>query len=64
MRDPMGISGLIPSCKTEAQKSTALSKLGTALSRTEKAVEARLKGDLDNAFYYWNLFFNDDFPRR
>ncbi len=64
MRDPMGISGLIPSCKTMAQKTTALSKLSTALSRAEKAYDARTKGNLDNAFYYWNLFFNGQFPRQ
>jgi len=62
MRDPMGISGLIPSCKTAAQKSEALSKLSTALTRAEKAYSARVRGNLNDAFYYWNLFFNDEFP--
>jgi hypothetical protein len=64
MRDPMGISGLIPSSNTSCQKNTALSKLSTALSRAEKAYAARLKGDHATAFYYWNLLFGNEFPTR
>jgi hypothetical protein len=64
MRDPMGISGLIPACKTDTMKEEALSKLKTAVTRAEKAVEAKDKGDIDNAFHYWNLLFNDHFPAR
>lgn len=36
IRDPMGISGSVPACKTDAQKIYALSKLSTGLSRAEK----------------------------
>lgn len=64
MRDPMGISGLIPASKTEAQKQIALSKLNTAVSRAGKAIEAREKGNIDDAFYWWNLLFNSEFPAR
>lgn len=64
MQDPMRISGLIPASKSLAQKTNALSRLETALSRSEKAYVARQKGNLDNAFYYWNLLFSDQFPAR
>jgi len=64
IRDPMGISGLIPSSKTTAQKETALSKLNTAATRAEKALDARNSGKIDDAFYWWNLLFNDKFPFR
>jgi len=64
MRDPMGISGLIPACKTDAKKLEALSKLKTAATRAEKAIQAKEKGNIDNAFYYWNLLFNNKFPAR
>jgi hypothetical protein len=64
IRDPMGISGLISSTKTESQLDTAFSKLNTAVRRAEKAYEARLSGKLDTAFYYWKLLFTDNFPSR
>jgi len=37
MQDPMGVSGYIPACKTQALKDDALSKLDTAATRAEKA---------------------------
>jgi hypothetical protein len=64
MRDPMGVSGLIPSSKTFTQKNAALSKLNTALSRAEKAYNSRLKGNYDDAFYWWKMLYNDNFPAR
>jgi len=64
IRDPMGISGLIPSSKSPFQKQTALSKLNTAVSRAEKATTAKTNGKIDDAFYWWNLIFNTKFPSR
>lgn len=64
MRDPMEISGLIPSCKTDSQRTVALSKLSTALSRAEKGYVARQKGKDEEAFHWWNLLFNNQFPAR
>jgi hypothetical protein len=63
IRDPMGISGLIDACRTDAKKQDALSKLSTGLSRAEKAVEQRNK-DLDKCFHWWDMFFNGKFPAR
>ncbi|MGZ4061403.1 MAG: SMODS domain-containing nucleotidyltransferase [Bacteroidia bacterium] len=64
MQDPMGISGLIPASKTPTQKAAALSKLETAAIRSEKAYNARIRGNENDAFYYWNLLFNKQFPAR
>jgi hypothetical protein len=64
IQDPMKVSGLIPSTKTPSQRESALSKLGTALSRAEKAVAARKKEKIDEAFEWWNKLFNENFPAR
>jgi hypothetical protein len=64
IRDPMGISGLIPSCKSLTQKKSALSKLNTAVSRAEKAASAKSKENIDDAFYWWDLLFDSRFPAR
>jgi hypothetical protein len=64
IRDPMGVSGLIPCSKTQAQKETALSKLQTAVTRAEKAGIAKSQENIDNAYYWWNLLFSNYFPSR
>jgi len=64
MRDPMGVSGLISASKTENFKKTALSKLNTAATRAEKAIEAKSKDNIDDSFYWWNLLFDNKFPSR
>ena len=62
IQDPMGISGYVRACKTDAKKADALSKVNTGASR---ALRARDNYDkVDEAFYWWNLFFNDKFPSR
>lgn len=63
MQDPMGISGLIDPCKSQAQKDDALSKLETAVSRAEKAIYAELNdADIGAAFDWWRLLYNNWFP--
>jgi hypothetical protein len=59
---PKGISGLIKPCKTDAQKTDALSKLNTAKTRAINARQYEEAGDIQNAFYYWNLLFDNKFP--
>ena len=61
--DPMGISGYVSACSTDAKKIDSLSRLNTGLSRAERAVEFREK-DLEKAFYWWNMFYNSKFPSR
>lgn len=64
IRDPMGISGLISPCKTESQKQMALSKLNTAATRADKARTASSNERIDDAFYWWSLLYNNEFPSR
>lgn len=62
MQDPMGISGYIRPCKTEAQKIDALSKLQTAATRAEKARNAAAAEDVSGAFDWWRLLYDNWFP--
>ncbi len=62
MQDPMEISGLVPACKTDAFKDDALSKLETALSRATKALESAKAGNIADAFSWWRLLYDDNFP--
>lgn len=62
IQDPAGISGYIPACRTQALKDDALSKLDTAATRAEKARDATIKENFVEAFEYWRLLYNNDFP--
>lgn len=63
IQDPMRVSGNVHACISDAKKRISLSKLQTAYSRSEKAYGQRKK-NIDKCFHWWNLFFNDKFPRR
>jgi hypothetical protein len=62
MQDPMGVSGYISPCKTDALYQDAISKLDTAATRAEKAREAAGKGDIAEAFELWRLLYYYEFP--
>lgn len=62
MQDPMGISGYISPCPTQAQLDGAKSKLATALTRAQNACYAKDRFDISDAFYWWNLLYNGKFP--
>lgn len=62
MQDPMGVSGYISPCQTDAFKEDALSKLNTAATRAEKARNATINGDIKDAFEWWRKLYNDKFP--
>ena len=62
LQDPIGVSGYIYPCSTDAKKADALSKLKTAYSRAVKARDAEADNRTKDAFYWWNLLFNDNFP--
>lgn len=64
IQDPMGISGTVPSSYSLLKRNSALSKLNTAISRAEKAVAARKRDKLDEAFDWWDKLFNGNFPAR
>lgn len=61
--DPTGISGYIYPCSTDTKKADTISKLRTALTRAEKAKEAEENGKILDAFYWWNLLYNNNFPK-
>lgn len=63
IQDPMGISGYVKACSSEAKKEEALSKLSTGFSRADKAYDQR-DNDIDKCFYWWDMFFNNHFPSR
>lgn len=62
VQDPMGVSGYIHACKTDPLEQDALSKIRTSLTRVDKARVAEKAGGMRNAFYWWNLFFDGNFP--
>jgi hypothetical protein len=62
MQDPMGVSGYIPACKSDADRVDALSKLGTAFARADKARTAATSEKISEAFDWWRLLYNDEFP--
>lgn len=62
MQDPMGVSGYIYPCKTNASKVDALSKLSTAATRSQKARDATNRNDIKDAFEWWGKLYNDKFP--
>lgn len=62
MQDPMGVSGYIPACKSAAMRADALSKLETALTRADKARGAATSEKISEAFDWWRLLYNDEFP--
>lgn len=61
VQDPMGVSGYIYPCSSDAKKDTALSKLYTALRRAENAREAESDGKTSTAFGWWDLLFDGTF---
>lgn len=62
MNDPLGVSSKFVPC-TDAVKVGALSKLQTAITRAGKAIDAERDGKIADAFYWWNLVFDGNFPR-
>ncbi len=62
MTDPVGVGGYIQGCKSETSKKDALSKLNTAYARACNAKICEKKDEIKDAFYWWNLLFNDNFP--
>lgn len=62
IQDPMGVSGLISPCRSEAELLSAKSKVATALTRATKARAAESSGDIKGAFDWWDLLFAGRFP--
>ncbi len=61
MINPSGISGVIQPCSSELNKKEVLSKLKTAYRRACKAREEEKRGNIKEAFAWWNLLFDGKF---
>ena len=61
-RDPMGISGNIPPCRTALHLRVTRSKVATARARALKAREAEIRGNTRKGFDWWNKLFARKFP--
>ncbi len=64
MIDPMGATGPIYPCSSDANRREALSKLSTAASRARRALEADRAGYTTTAFTNLDLLFGGRFPTR
>lgn len=62
MQDPMGVSGYIRACKSDATRADALSKLERAFTRADKARDAARSEKISEAFDWWRLVYDDEFP--
>lgn len=62
MQDPMGFSGYISACSTEAKRLDAMLKLETAYKRAVKAREAAANENIKDAFDWWDLVYDYQFP--
>jgi len=62
IQDPMGVSGYIHACKTEALRKVSFRRLETALARADKALDASWRGNIRAAFIWWRLLYNQAFP--
>ncbi|MGB1247873.1 MAG: SMODS domain-containing nucleotidyltransferase [Chitinophagales bacterium] len=60
--DPTGISGYIYPCSSASKKTEAISKLKTAKTRSENARIEESNEKIKEAFYWWDKFFNGNFP--
>ncbi|MBB4603593.1 hypothetical protein HNQ93_004220 [Hymenobacter luteus] len=62
--DPVGISGHIKPCSSDAQHAEALSKVKSAAGRARRAINQAHEGKIDDAFLTYDLLFNYNFPAR
>ena len=62
IQDPMGVSGYVYACTSDANKQESLSKLGTARARVQKARDAEIVENTRLAFEYWDKVFSGNFP--
>ncbi len=60
--DNIGISGYTIPCSNEVQQINALSKLSKAVLLTKQAIEAKEKGNIREAFDWWNILYDGRFP--
>lgn len=63
LQDPLGVSGWIPAAYTATQVGDVASAAAYAADKAVRALEAEASyGKTSDAYYYWNLVFNNHFP--
>lgn len=62
IQDPIGVSGYIYPCTSDAKKSDSLSKLSTALNRAANARKEAQNNNILMAFVWWDLLYDGNFP--
>jgi hypothetical protein len=62
MRDPKGVSGLVPAAHTENYRQDAVSKLTTALNRANNARDAEDSNNISLAYVWWDKVYAGKFP--
>lgn len=60
--DPLGISGEVPACSTEAKRVAALEAIRSGLTVVRDALASERAGDHAAARRGWRRFFNREFP--
>ena len=61
LRDPMGVSGLLPAADTDAKKEKVTAALERAAEWASAAVDAEERGDARGALSHWDRVFNRKF---
>jgi hypothetical protein len=64
LNDPLRISGRIGAVNTEAQRQVLTEAARYAYEKSSRALEAEIAGRVGEAFEYWRLVFNGEFPSR
>lgn len=62
IQDPMGMSGYVDACPSQAALEKAQSKVATAAKRARNARNAEEASDLKTAFQWWDKVFAYNFP--
>jgi hypothetical protein len=63
LRDPLGISGLIPAAGTEDKRQKVQAATGSSAGHAYKAISAEIQGRIDEAIRQWDIVFNYEFPK-
>jgi len=64
LNDPLGISGRIPGANTDGQRQSLTEAARYAADKSARALDAEVAGRIGEAFDYWKMVFNNEFPSR
>jgi SMODS domain-containing protein len=64
LNDPVGVAGYIAATATETQRLSLVEHAKYAAEKATSAINAEVAGNINDAYYYWKLVFNQEFPSR